>query len=86
MRLGRIGVSYHYVVDLDNKEQVSDAKISYMEDLYSAVKYDEVANLVDIMDALPEDSADDIPGFLRKCINCEWDIENCDCDEGPVEQ
>jgi len=63
MRLGRVYFSSSYVVDLDNKDMVQQAKDAVYEDVCSANKYDE-------MDVWIKSEADegatesDIPDFL----------------------
>ena len=63
MRTGRI-IVYSYVVDLDNEEMVERAKTCAYEDIMNAVKYNEVGNLLSVV----EDSTlneEDIPEFLK---------------------
>ena len=63
MRTARI-IVYSYVVDLDNEEMVERAKTCAYEDIMNAVKYNEVGNLLSVV----EDSTlneEDIPEFLK---------------------
>jgi len=64
MRLGKVYISAHYVVDLDDESMVDDAKISFYEDLMNAIKHDEIQHWIDVK----EDSslsAENIPEFLK---------------------
>ena len=65
MRLGKIYLSTHYVVDLDDKRMIDEAKICLLEDLMNATKYNELPSWLKIG---PEDSdlsEADIPEFLK---------------------
>lgn len=63
-RLGRVYFNINYVVDLDNKEMVAEAKQCVFEDVMNAVKNDElVANIKVTAD--PAADPNDIPEFLR---------------------
>lgn len=63
MRLGRVGISLNYVVDLDNPEMVQEAKDCLYEDLMNAYKYNELgANIDVVVDKTATKS--DIPDFL----------------------
>lgn len=63
-RLGRVYFNIDYVVDLDNKEMVAEAKQCVFEDVMNAVKNDElVANIKVTVD--PTADTNDIPEFLR---------------------
>jgi hypothetical protein len=64
-RLGRVTYSVNYVVDLDNKDMVDEAKQCVFEDVMNAVKYDEVTNWINVEDA-PDADPSDIPEFLLK--------------------
>jgi len=46
MRLGKVQVTFEYVVDLDNQEMVDYAKESIREDIDSAVKYTNPINII----------------------------------------
>lgn len=62
-RLGRVTFNCSYVVDLDDKVMVEEAKLAVWEDVHSAVKYDEVQKWIEVSpaaDAAPEE----IPEFL----------------------
>lgn len=62
-RLGRVYFNINYVVDLDNKEMVAEAKQCVFEDVMNAVKNDElVANIKVTAD--PTANPNDIPEFL----------------------
>jgi hypothetical protein len=64
MRLGKVRVLSEYVVDLDDENMVSSAKISLYEDLMNAVKFDELEAWIEVVEA-PEANESDIPGFLK---------------------
>lgn len=64
MRTGKVHIPTHYVVDLDDESMADEAKTCMFEDLMNAVKYDELANWIDVV----EDSSlseEDIPEFLK---------------------
>lgn len=65
MRLGRVCVSHSYVVDLDDKDMVQEAKDCLYEDLMNSYKYDEVWNNISVK-ADKKAKKSDIPEFLRK--------------------
>ena len=62
MRMGRI-VFQSYLVDLDDEQMVEHAKDCAVEDIYMAVKYNEVANLISVVEEPNADPAN-IPEFL----------------------
>lgn len=62
-RLGRVTYTVSYVVDLDNRDMVDEAKQCVFEDVMNAVKYDEVAHWIKVEDA-PDADPSDIPEFL----------------------
>ena len=63
-RLGRVFFTIDYVVDLDNKDMVAEAKQCVFEDVMNAVKNDElVANIKVTAD--PSANPNDIPEFLH---------------------
>jgi len=63
MNLGKVYINASYIVDLDNRDMVEDAKLCLYEDLMNAVKYDELYLWIDVKseDGL---SQNDIPAFL----------------------
>lgn len=62
-RLGRVYIDFGYIVDLDNKEMVDDARTCLIEDLMNAFKYNELEQYIDVEEA-PDASEDAIPEFL----------------------
>lgn len=66
MRLGRVEFRVSYVVDLDDAEMVNHAHESVFEDVSYAAKFDEFYDSIDVVPALPTDTEDDIPEFLRE--------------------
>lgn len=62
-RLGRVYIDFGYIVDLDNKEMVDDARTCLIEDLTNAFKYGEVDQYIDVEET-PDASEDAIPEFL----------------------
>lgn len=62
-RLGRVYIDFGYIVDLDNKEMVDEARNCLIEDLMNAFKYSELEQYVDVEEA-PDASEDSIPEFL----------------------
>lgn len=76
MRTGRI-IVYSYVVNLDDEEMVERAKTCAYEDIMNAVKYNEVGNLLSVV----EDSTlkeEDIPEFLREVDEVDFDEDEHD--------
>jgi hypothetical protein len=72
MRLGKVYIPTHYVVDLDNESMANEAKECMYEDLMNAVKYNELANWIEIT----EDSSlseKDIPEFLKDSEGIEYE-------------
>lgn len=63
MKLGKVVVSAEYVVDMDNEEMVRHAKDCLWEDVMCAVKYDELGEWLDVVEA-PDADESDIPEFL----------------------
>ena len=63
MKLVKIVVSMGYIVDADNPVMIEDAKEALYEDLMNAVKYDELHNHIEVIDA-PDAKEEDIPEFL----------------------
>ena len=62
-RFGRVGIRHSYVVDLDDKGMIQEAKDCLYEDLMSAYKYDEIHTYIDVEEDPNADEAD-IPEFL----------------------
>ena len=62
-RFGRVGIHLSYVVDLDDKDMIEEAKDCFYEDIMNAYKYDELHTWVDVF---PDSNVDetDIPEFL----------------------
>lgn len=66
MRLGKVCITHHYVVDLDNEEMVDGAKLELYEDIKNGFEY----SWMDIV----EDSSlseSDIPEFLKNTDGIE---------------
>lgn len=61
--LGRVTITHSYVVDLNNKDMVEDAKNALFADLCSAYSRGELIHLVGV---IPDKKAkaDEIPEFL----------------------
>jgi hypothetical protein len=64
MRLGRVEFRVSYVVDLDNPDMITHAQDAVFDDVYHTFKYGGVAEHIMTAEALPTDTADDIPPFL----------------------
>jgi len=64
MRLGKVYISTKYVVDLDDKSMVDEAKTCMFEDITNAVKYDELINWIKVKEDNSLSEAD-IPEFLK---------------------
>ena len=63
MRLGRVLIP-GYVVDLNDDDMVEYAKIALYEDIYSAIKYNEVHNYIFVECEAPTLQGSDIAEFL----------------------
>jgi len=68
MRLGKVRIAHEYVVDLDNEEMVDHAKVALCEDIYSAMKYNEVDALITVDKNGQGVTESDIPEFLTEEI------------------
>jgi len=70
MRMGRVRILDEYIVDLDNEAMVGRAKEALIEDIFTAVKFNEVLGALDIVEEETLTEAD-IPEFLRDDIGEE---------------
>lgn len=70
-KLGRVEFKISYVVDLENENMIDDARQCVYEDVMNAVKYDEVAESIDVISD-PLAKAEDIPEFLTEQIDDDW--------------
>lgn len=70
-KLGRVEFKISYVVDLENENMIDEARQCVYEDVMNAVKYDEVAENIDVTDD-PSAKAEDIPEFLTERIDDDW--------------
>jgi len=89
MRLGKIYIPTHYVVDLDAENMVHEAKDCMFEDLINAVKYNELADWVTVVEDSSLSEAD-IPDFLKDddeiyddpidiiVSSYEWECPHCE--------
>ena len=59
----RLIIDLGYVVRAGDDEMIQRAKECFYEDIMNAYKYDEVFDMIDIVDA-PEAAESDIPEFL----------------------
>lgn len=71
MRLGKVYIPTHYVVDLDDESMVGEAKECMLEDLMNAVKFDELPNWVQVVEDNSLSEAN-IPEFLKGDGTEEW--------------
>ena len=62
--LGRVCISLSYVVDLNNKDMIDEAKECLMEDLMNIFKYNELHDHIDIVED-KKAKEKDIPDFLK---------------------
>jgi hypothetical protein len=67
-RLGKVHIDLGYYVDLNDESMVQHAKDCLYEDLCSLVKYNELYDALDIVEA-PEASIQNIPEFLTESID-----------------
>lgn len=67
MRMGKVRIHNEYIVNLDNEAMVDHAKDALIEDIFNAVKFDEVQDGIEIVEdaTLTEE---DIPDFLKEEI------------------
>jgi hypothetical protein len=65
MRLGRVVIP-GYVVDLDDENMIYYAKEAMLEDLYSAIKYNELPSWITLEIEPPTLNEGDIPEFLKE--------------------
>lgn len=65
MRIGKLMMSAEYFVDLDNDQMVQLAKNALVEDVYNAVKYEEVENWIGFIET-PDATEQDIPSWLME--------------------
>lgn len=70
-KLGRVEFKISYVVDLENENMIDEARQCVYEDVMNAVKYDEVAENIDVKDD-PSAKTEDIPEFLTEQIDDDW--------------
>jgi hypothetical protein len=84
MKLGRVIFDLGYVVDLENQEMVDHAKDCIYEDIMSAIKYNEVHNYLEVVEA-PDASEGDIPEFLIEDHMEDWVGEDDDSDDDVFE-
>jgi hypothetical protein len=63
MKLGKVIFDLGYVVDINNQEMVDHAMECIHEDIMNAVKYNEIPNWLEVIEA-PDASEGDIPEFL----------------------
>lgn len=59
----RLIIDLGYVVRSGDDEMIQHAKTAFYEDIMNAVKYDELFDMIDIVDA-PDAKEEDIPEFL----------------------
>jgi hypothetical protein len=59
----RLIIDLGYVVRAGDDEMIQHAKTAFYEDIMNAVKYDELFDMIDIVDA-PDAKEKDIPEFL----------------------
>lgn len=72
MRLGRVQVYHSYVVDLDNRDMIQEAKNCLAEDMMNFYKYNEVDANIDVVEDKTATESD-IPEFLLGEPNEEID-------------
>jgi hypothetical protein len=63
MKYKRLTLDLGYVVRAGDDQMIQHAKEAFYEDIMNAVKYDELFDWIDIVDA-PEATEADIPEFL----------------------
>lgn len=62
-KLGKVIINIGYVVDLNNQTMVDEAVDCIVEDIHNAVKYNELFDWVEVVEA-PDADESDIPDFL----------------------
>ena len=63
MKYKRLTLDLGYVVRAGDDQMIQHAKEAFYEDIMNAVKYDELFDWIDVVDA-PEATEADIPEFL----------------------
>ena len=62
-KLGRVEISFGYVVDMNNAEMVEYAKEALYDDLMAAYKHEELGSWIKVRRS-PKSKAGEIPEFL----------------------
>jgi len=70
MKLGKVGITYFYVVDLENETMIDEAKDCIFEDIMNAVKNDELENYIGVIEDKERLSEESIPEFLKDQEEC----------------
>lgn len=89
MRLGKVYIPTHYVVDLDDDHMLLEATDCMLEDIMNAVKYNEIADWISNIEDSNLSEAD-IQEFLKdddepedECVEIiaggyEWECPHCE--------
>jgi len=72
MKYKRLTLDLGYVVRAGDDQMIQHAKEAFYEDIMNAVKYDELFDWIDVVDA-PDATEADIPEFL---LEEERELEN----------
>lgn len=78
MKLGRVVIDLGYVVDMENQEQVAEAKRCFYDDLSNAQRYNELASWMEVQ---PDENAteDMIPEHITVCKKCGSSLDEGYC-------
>jgi hypothetical protein len=64
-KIGIVKLSLDYVVDLDNYDMVEHAKDALYEDIWTAIKYNEINDYISV-EISKDKTEKDIPEFLKE--------------------
>ena len=69
--LARLVIDLSYVVDVNDPDMIEHARASLYEDVMDAVKYNRLAEVIEIQDVDPTLTEEDIPEFLLEDME-DW--------------
>ena len=72
IKLKKVTLDLYYVVDAEDEQMIHYAKDCLYEDIMSAVKHDELFDLIRVVDAPPNAKECDIPEFLLEEEDEDW--------------
>jgi hypothetical protein len=60
----RLVIDFGYVVDINDPDMIEEAKNCFYEDIMASIKREELGDCLDLMEADPSLTEDDVPDFL----------------------